>query len=76
MNDLISAGSSCVVFSEHQEYTPSTSHRSSSLTAEVMNVDNLKSGILLCNWLDQLLNNYFAFHTGWYQFKQTNKFTD
>jgi hypothetical protein len=42
---LIRVGSSCVGFWEHQEYAPSTSHRSSSLIAEVMNVDNLKSGI-------------------------------
>jgi hypothetical protein len=52
MNDLISAGSSCVVFLEHQEYIPSASHRSSSLTAEVMNVDNLKSGILLHDFIN------------------------
>jgi hypothetical protein len=43
INVFIKVGSSCVLFWEHQEYTPCTSHLSPSFTAEVINVDNLKS---------------------------------
>jgi hypothetical protein len=69
-NDCIMSGISFVWFWEHQEYSPSTSHLSPSLTPEVMNVDNLKSVILTSNtiWYETVRTKNWA-HTTWYQFK-------